>query len=211
MTIIQLGNAGNEAIAAHDYAAAEDDFNQVIITMFNTNAIDARALAKAVLGLLICFIKTDDIETAHAVWTANAQSEQEQNPYAYGIKFIESGQTDANDFAIYLMLSSLLYAHAKNPDKGALAEIIARSMTMVLDHAGKPESKNPAVLKTAANNWLHCLQVLYGPEANAIPQIQIDAIQAYDGNLDVHRPVIFNIPALSPWTEDNHPQTASEL
>lgn len=109
------------------------------------------------------------------------------------------------------MLSSLLYAHAKNPDKGALADIIARSMTMVLDHAGKAESKNQAVLETAAKNWLHCLQVLYGPDANAIPQIQIDAIQAYDGNLDVRHPATFNIPALSPWTEDNQTQTASEL
>lgn len=211
MTIVELGNAGNQAITAQDYASAEDDFNQVIITMFNTNAIDARSLAKAVLGLLICFIKTDDIETAHAVWTSNAQTEQEQNPYAYGIKFLESGQTDSNDFAIYLMLSSLLYAHAKNPDKSALADIIARGMTMVLDHAGKAESKNAAVLQTAANNWLHCLQVLYGPDASNIPQIQIDAVQAYDGNLDAGRPATFIIPALSPWVLESEPQTANEL
>src|ERR1700722_14726033 len=149
-----LGEKGDPFYLEGRFAEARDAYLDLLQKIGQGRVFDTFIASKIVLGLLLTYIKMNDLEKAHKLWTSGA----EDYPEGIGILGLENQQTSVKDFIVYLFVCAFLHSMSTG-DSLEAATAVNDYMQRICKYA---REEDPQLLPMAINNWKQHLHEIYG-------------------------------------------------
>jgi len=152
--LCHIGNEANKLYTSGFFSEAERKYFEILSSLEQSKKIDSYIVSKAVLGLLLTSIKSQNFERAITLWTNHG----ENSIFAVGISGLENAQTSVHDMFIYDFICAYLHSVSVNKP-GESAKAVNLYMSRVCQHAF--EIKDQKMIRLALSNWKQHLREVF--------------------------------------------------
>jgi hypothetical protein len=168
--ICSKGQKADRLYSQGRFNEAQKAYTALLGEMEHASQIDSYLIGKVTLGVILCHIKTGQLQKAITVWNSTL----EDSLFGIGIYGLENAQTSLPDMLTYDFVCAYLHSVADaTPDESGHA--VTQYMSRVCEHA--IEAGNRDLCRMALNNWKQHLREIFTtsiPFAFAKPLIEFE-------------------------------------
>jgi hypothetical protein len=151
--LCERGQAADILLNTASYDEADAAYMSLYQDMRADGVVDLYVASKLVLGLLLSWLETRQVDRAFKLWTSRPSDDLGE-----GIYGIEHGYTSAHDRVVYDIVSAFFHSLSAE-DVGVASSSVNQLMQRVCEYA---REEDPLMLGMALSDWKQFLMHLHG-------------------------------------------------